>query len=169
MNIEELSQYGDDYVQPLVMLYKRVGNHSKDGYLGEKLDVLFDGDGKLHYSTHKEINEGAVDSQGVVLGDSVLIKQVQRSHDLTSYRLYFWDTKKDMYTFLSFDNELSLNRYYDVIQRFGVSLCDEDISILFQEMGLTFESVNQILINQRNNPLDYMFEEDEEKSTPFTM
>ena len=169
MKINELSQYGD-YTTPLLHLYEMVGNHAKDGYLGESLeDVLFDGEGNLHFSTHKEIEEGIVDSNGVVLGQNVMIKQTHKGHDFTSHVIYYWDVEKGMYTFLSFDNPMSMNRFFEVTGRFDANLCSEDISHLFQEMGLSFESVTQILLRQKYNPLDKMFEEEEQHSSGITI
>ena len=168
MKIEELNQYGD-FGQPLIQLYQRVGNRSTTGYLGEDLKVQFDSDGRVQYNTHKELDEMNVDSQGVLLNDSILIKQVQRGHDFSSYRLYSWDTSENMYTYISFDQETALNRFFGVIKRFDANLCVDDISSSFQNMGLSFDNVNQILLKQRPNPLDWMLEEEEEKRAPFTM
>lgn len=170
MNIVDLNHYNDDCTLPIRNLYEKTGNSSISGYLGEELEKMgFDEEGHLHFSTHKEIEDGNIDSHGVVLDDSVLIKQRQLSHDMNSYRLYSWDVDKSMYTFLSFDNESSLNHFFNVIKRFGYSLCDDDISLLFQEMGLTFESVTQVLLNQKKNPLDAMFDEEVKEDSPFVM
>jgi len=171
MNIEELKQYGEDFTKPLVTLYQNTGNCTVSGFLGEELqDVYFDGDGKLFFSTHKESDEISIDSHGVVLTDSVLIRQVQKGRYQSSYRLYSWDVDQDMYTFISFDNGMTLKRYYDTIQRFGTDLCGEDISSVFQEMGLTFDHVNQILLNQKVSPIEKMLrEEEEEEHIPYTM
>ena len=164
MNINELSQYGE-YTRPLVQLYETVGNRSIDGYLGENLeDVVFDGEGKLHFSTHKEVEETSIDSHGVILSDGVLIEQTQKGRSFTSHRLYSWDTENNQYTYLAFDHLFAMKRFYDVIQRFDAVLCGDDISQQFQEMGLSFENVTQILLNQKVSPLDRMFEEEEKES-----
>lgn len=169
MSINDLKLYGEEYTQPLINLYNKTGNSSLSGYLGEELkDVLFDGDGKLHFSTDKKVEDIEINSHGVVLTDSVLIKQVQKGRYNSSYRLYSWDVDDSKYTFISFDNNMALNRYYDTVQRFDVSLCGEDISSLFQEMGLSFESVSQIILNQTMNPMDVLFEQEvEEESKPY--
>ena len=159
MNINELNQYGD-FAHPLEVLYKKTGNCSANGYLGEKLqDVSFDTEGRLEFSTHKEVDDVVVDSKGAVLSDSILVKQTQKGHSFTSCQLYSWDVSQNKYTFLAFDNEDSLNQFYSVIKRFDANLCDEDVSSLFQEMGLTFESVIQVLLNQERSPIEGMFEE----------
>ena len=146
MNIHELSQYGDDTL-PLQQLYKNVGSCVMNGYLGDSIDELsFDEEGKVTFSTHKDLGDRAVDSKGVVLSNSILIKQVEKGNDLTSYRLYSWDVDESKYTFLSFDSASSLNRFFEVIKGFDACLCD-DISTLFQEMGLSFEPVTQVITN----------------------
>ena len=91
----------------------------------------------------------------------VLISQTVKSSSDTSYRLYSWDVNNECYTLLSFDREFALKRYYDVIKRFNVNLNGDDVSSLFKEMGLTFDNVIQILLNQKVNPIDRMFYEEQ--------
>ncbi len=161
MNINDLKLYGDELTEPLLVLFKKTGNKSISGYLGEEFnDLLFDDDGKIHFSTIKNADGMKIDSHVVLLDNSILIKQTQKGNYSSSYRLYSWDIDNDRYTYISFDNPIALNRYYDTIKRFDISLCGEDISSLFQEMGLTFESINQILLNQSIDPMEVLFDED---------
>ena len=162
MNINDLSIYDEKFAAPLVKLYKDTGNVISSGYLGEKFnDAYFDGNGRFNYSTHKESDEAVIDSHGIILDESVLISQTVKSSSDTSYRLYSWDVNNECYTLLSFDREFALKRYYDVIKRFNVNLNGDDVSSLFKEMGLTFDNVIQILLNQKVNPIDRMFYEEQ--------
>ena len=142
-------------------LEKNAGNCIMDGFLGEDfLDLSFDDEGRLQFMSNKKIDDTSIDSIGVVLSDSVLIRQVEQNSILRSYRLYSWDVDRNLYTFLEFDDKSSWNHFFDVIKRFDICLCGGDISSQFQEMGLTFESVTQILLNQRVDPLSRMFDDE---------
>ncbi len=165
MNIDELGLYEEDFAIPLVELHKQTGNSLVSGYLGEKLnDAYFDSSGFFRFSTHKEMDDSVVDTKGIILSDSVLLSQIIKGHEDTSYRLYSWDVDDGCYTFLAFDKEFAMKRYFDVISRFNANLNRDDISSLFKEMGLTFDNVTQILLNQKINPMDMMFEEEMEES-----
>ena len=169
MNINELNQFGEECTRPLTTFYKRTGNCMMNGFLGDSLqNVSFDEDGRLQFSSLKE-GETTVDTKGVVLSDSILLKQTVKEEGSTGYRLYSWDVDEDRYTFLSFDNPMTMNRYFDVIKRFDSNLCDEDISLLFQEMGLKFESVNQVLLNQKYRSVDFGSNEEKDQKRPFGM
>ena len=165
MNINDLSIYDEKFAIPLVKLYKNTGNSLISGYLGEKFNsAFFDEFGRFNFSTHKELDEAAVDSRGIIIGDdSVLISQKVKGSADTSYRLYSWDTNEECYTLLSFDREFALDRYYDVVKRFNVNLNGDYVAYLFKEMGISFDNVIQILLNQKTNPIDKMFDEEMEK------
>lgn len=160
MNIDELNQYGE-FALPLEKQFKRNGSCPMNGYLGEDMKVSFDEEGRLEFSTQKTVEGSEVDSKGVALSEGVLVKQTQKSPASNSYRLYSWNEEGDRYTFLAFDSQRALDQYYKVLKRFNASLCDDDISTMFQEMGLSFESVTQVLLNQERNPMDAMFEEEQ--------
>ena len=140
------------------------GNCIMNGFLGEDIvDTNYDGDGRFEFVTSKQNENGVVDSVGVVLDDSVLIKQVDQGESNTYYKLYSWDVDSGIYTFLSFDNRQSLNHFYNVIKRFGKNMCEEDISSSLAEMGLTFDNVTQVLLNQSVDPVARMFDEEMER------
>ena len=169
MNIKELNQYGD-FALPLEMLYQKTGNCPMNGFLGERLkDVSFDEEGRLEFSTHKEVDGTTIDSRGAVLTDSVLVRQNRESEVSTFHYLYSWDVPEGAYTFLAFDDEDAMKRFYQVIKRFDANLCDADISSVFQKMGLTFDSVTQVLLRQKASGLDEMFQEESTHTdSPFT-
>ena len=173
MNIGELN-LGDEYTNHstylLGRLEKNTGNCVMNGFLGEDfLDLSFDEEGRLEFSSCKEVDDVVIHSLGVALSDSVLIRQEEQDHSSSFYRLYSWDVDNNIYTFLGFDSKDALDRYFDVVKRFDICLCGEDISTLFQEMGLTFESVTQVLLNQKVDPLQRMFDEEMDEERSFSM
>ena len=159
MNINGLSQLGDECSQPLRMLYKNNGSCLVNGYLGDDVkDVSFDDNGHFEFTTHKDFDDSTVDSKEAVLDNSVLIKQTQKGYDFVSFRIYSWDVEQNKYSLLGFDRKDAMDRYYEVLKNNDINLCDDDISVLLQEVGLTFDSVTQVLLNQQTNPLDNMFQ-----------
>ena len=161
MRVQELCHYAEQFTKPLRLLYENTGNSFISGFLGEELNnVMFDEEGRVHFETHKEFEEESIDSVGVVLKNSILIKQTQKSHDFVSYRLYSWDVFQNQYTFIAFDQPMVMNRFYDSVAKFQFNLCQKDIIMLFQQMGLTLENVIQILVNQKNIYSPIPFEEE---------
>lgn len=169
MKLNELNQYQDPNVSTLGELFQATGNCPMNGYLGESLErIAYDEEGNFYYSTEHSEEDFFTQSRGVVYGKNLLVKQKSKSQDSESYSLYSWDTEKRMYTYLAFDYPAALKRFFDTIKNFRVNLCDEDVSHLFQEMGLTFENVTQIRLNQSVSPLDVMFrEQDKDGNDPF--
>ena len=153
MKIEELIFYGDSIAKPLIDLYHETGNTAISGYLGEELkDLNINSRGDLSFYTVKEKEEMTITSDVVSYGSSVLIAEEQKGHDNTNYRMYSWDTNEMQYVFIEFDNPMSMRDFFKVIPRFNKSLCEDDISTTFQKMGLRFDNVTQIRLNQKVNP-----------------
>ena len=158
MTITELEQVQDECTLPLRTLYQQTGDRLVSGFLGGEIERLeLDEDGHLFFSTHREREEVQTDSRGVILDTSILIKQRQKGREDSFYRIYSWDLDAKQYTMLSFDGESSMNRFFNVMKRFDMNIGGEDITEVFRDMGLTFDSVNQILLNQSVNPMDELF------------
>lgn len=150
----------------LEKIYLISGNCIMNGFLGEDFLVTeYDDNGNFVFATSKKSDEGVVDSIGAVLDDSVLIKQVDQEESNTYYKLYSWDVESGTYTYLAFDNQNSLNHFYNVIKTFGKNIVFEDISSAFIEMGLSFDNVTQVLLNQSVDPISRMFDEEMERET----
>lgn len=165
MKIEEVLFYGEKFTKPLIDLYNHVGSCASSGYLGEELkDFNINSRGDISFYTVKEKDEMEINSDVVVYDTNILIAETQKGHDNTSYRMYSWDTKEMQYAFIEFDNPMAMRDFYRVIPRFNKNLCEDDISTLFQEMGLNFESITQIKLNQKVNPMEDMFIEEEEEN-----
>jgi len=166
MKIEELIFYGEHITKPLIDLYHQTGNTTISGYLGEELkDLNINSRGDISCYTVKEKDEMEITSNIVSYGNNnVLIAEEQKGHDNTYYRMYSWDTNEMEYTFIEFDNPMSMRDFYRVIPRFNKNLCEDDISSMFQEMGLRFDNVTQIKLNQQVNPMEDMFLEEEEEN-----
>lgn len=170
MNISEFRTSEEDVgcsIERLEELCNNAGNCVMNGFLRDSVDACkFDFNGVLEFSSNRERDGLSISSKGAVLPNGILIKQTQKSDEANYYNLYSWNKDGDSYTYLSFDNVDVLNRYYDVIKRFGYNLCDEDITDLFKEMGLSFDNVTQVLLNQKVDPIQIMF--DEEANTSFS-
>lgn len=151
--MKTLNQIEDTSTNPLKTIYENTGNSMISGFLGEPIqNASYDEEGHFTFSTRKKFSHSVVTSEGVVLPSGVLIQQVQKEDESTTYRLYSWDVDENQYTVLSFDQEQAMRRFFETICRFDLCLCDDDISTLLQEMGLTLESVMQIYVNQKVTP-----------------
>lgn len=165
MNISEFRTNEDvvGSIERLERLRDEAGNCVMNGFLSDSVSACsFDSNGVLEFSSDKEKDDVVISSVGAVLPNGVLIRQTQKGEVSSFYNLYSWNAKGDSYTYLSFDNGDILKRYYDTIKRFGHNLCDEDITDLFKEMGLSFDSVTQVLLNQKVDPIQRMFDDEME-------
>ncbi len=141
-------------------LVNKNGSCLMDGYLGvDNISFSFDDLGLLEFYTEKEEDGLTTKSNGVVLDDCVVIKQVQDC-DLLSYnQLMSWDILDNSYTYIGFDDVNVLNDCYDKIKKRGINLAKEDISLKFTELGISFESIAQVLLNQKVDSLSLMVDE----------
>ena len=149
MRVCDLAQYGEDYTRPVRMLYERSGNCVMNGYLGEDIkDVSIDDDGRFLFSISCVKDDSTIDTQGAVLPSGILLNQTIKSEESVSYRIYSWDEEFRRYTALTFDSCDAMKHAFDAIKHSGDNLCKKDITVLFQEMGLTLDPVTQVLLNQ---------------------
>lgn len=163
MNISEfrMNEDGEQSIERLERLRDDTGNCIMNGFLTDSVSSCnFDSNGLLEFTSHKEKDGTSISSVGVVLSDSILIRQTQKGEVSSYYSLYSWDDKDGSYTYLSFDNGDILKEYYERIKRMGISLCNEDVSDAFKAMGLSFENVTQVLLNQKVDPIQRMFDEE---------
>lgn len=166
MNVSELKDYKqmshDDFAK-LDLLCKKSGNCAMNGYFGSSLtDCTFDDEGVLEFSSSKSLGDTTFNSIGCVLGDSVLIKQIQTGPVSDYNKLYSWDVDNGMYTYLEFEDKTTLNTFYGKIKRAGVSLCDNDLSSTIADMGLSLDNVTKVLVRQGVDHLTTMLEDDAE-------
>ena len=176
MRLSEINSdesYEMDPILSLKRLQQATGNSIMNGFLGEDLsNCYFDDNGYLEFMTDCEREGVKIHSCGAVLEDSVIIKQVQSDRDNTTHHLYSWDLNNYHYTFLAIEDEDHLNRFYDTIKRTNTNLCVGDISDNFKKIGLSFDFVNRVLLNQSIDPFHQMFDDEftkDEKENSFVM
>jgi hypothetical protein len=144
----------------LSKLYSNNGNCIQDGFVGDSISNLdVDDSNNLEFNTFKNYNGLDIYSYGTVLDNSVLIKQIQKNGEKTHNQLFSWDVDDNSYTYVVFDNEKSLDDAYNKIKAFKVNLNNEDISLLFGKLDISFDNVAQILLNQKVNILSSMVDE----------
>lgn len=168
MNISEFrtNEDGDLSIERLEKLRDDAGNCIMNGFLTDSVSSCnFDSNGLLEFTSNKEKDGTLISSVGVVLPDSILIRQTQKGEVSSYYSLYSWDDEEECYTYLSFDSGDALKNYYERIKRLGVNLCKEDISDAFKAMGLSFENVTQVLLNQKVDPIQRMLDEEMESDS----
>lgn len=157
----------------LKKIYRNTGNSAISGYLGDSVnDFSIDDYGNLEFKSSKKTENKEINSYGTVLENSVLIKQIQKSRDNIFYQLFSWNVSDNSYTYVVFDDMKSLDYAYNQLKRPGINVEESDVSLLFNELGISFDNIAQILLNQKADELSTMIDESFENSntdTSFTL
>lgn len=158
MNLNELNKKQREY-NILADLSSRNGNCLANGYLGEENAEFFvDDSGILEYKTVHSSSEFETYSVGAILSDSVLIKQTQKSDSRIYNQLISWDVGNNSYTYVAFDNAEALDDCYQKLKSGDVNLSKKDISTEFSKLGISFDHVAQVLLDQKVDELSFMVE-----------
>lgn len=166
MKINEASKcvgYNDRVVEEAYVLTKllsETGDSSKSGYLDDSIvGMNLDEFGNLQFESYREKEGRVIKSTGVVFDDCVLIKQNEKVGNRNYYQIYSWDVNNKCYTYVSFDKENSMNNCYDRLRTAQVNLHNEDISLKFAELGISFDDIAQVRVHQNMESfsLDDMF------------
>ena len=168
MKISEASKfvgYNDKVVEDafvLTKLFAATGDTSKSGYLDDSITGMkLDDNGNLQFDSYREKDGRIIISNGVVYNNCVLIKQHENVGKRDYYQLYSWDIESKNYTFVSFDNLESMDECFEKLRKTQTNLHNEDISLKFAELGVSFDDIAQVRLNQTMNSfsLDDMFKE----------
>ena len=145
----------------LKKLYNYYGNCFLNGYIGDSIvDFTIDENGYLEFITNKVTDDKEISSTGTVLTDSVIIKQIESSSDRINNQLFSWDIYSNKYTYISFDNEESMNECFNKIKSNDINLCRGDVSLSLKNIGISFDNVSQILLCKDYNSISSMFDTD---------
>ena len=154
----------------LLHIYELYGNCPETGYLKEAKEIQYEKDGEVYF---KSINTGEKEttSEGVVLPNSIVIKQVTTNGKKTENHIYIWDDNQDddkkKYTYIEFDKEDSMKECFNTIRSQKQDINHSDIAETLKGMGINFENITQILTSQILNPLDEMLkDEDQDADKP---
>lgn len=165
MNMNEVNKFnlekvGERESTILASLLEKNGSCAMNGYLGEaNIKFTIDSNGVFEFATVNQSEEYETKSQGAILSDGVVIKQVQKTDRASYNQLYAWDIADNSYTYIVFDNSSSLDGCYEKTKNMDVNLAKEDLSSKFAEMGISFDNVAQVLLNQKVDSVSSMVEE----------
>ena len=166
MKINEASKfvgYNDKVVEEAYVLTKllsETGDTSKSGYLDDSITGMsLDEFGNLQFESYREKDGRKITSTGVVYNECVLIKQDEKVGSRNYYQIYSWDVANKCYTYISFDKENAMHNCYDKLRKSQVNLHNEDISLKFSELGISFDDIAQVKLHQdmKSFSLDDMF------------
>ena len=139
----------DKKVSMLKELYKTTDNREISGYIGDGLDnVYYDDNNDVIYSSHHESGNLTTDSWGVVLDNSILIKQIQNDGKDNYNQIFSWDISNMIYSYVLFDSPEVMDLAYDKLRVKQYSLCNTDVVSIFKEIGIKFENISNVLLNQ---------------------
>ena len=134
-----------DPLYTLKKLYDVTGNCLENGLLAEEFtNCEFDDEHRLMYFTSSEKDGNVINSQGVVLLNSVLIRQVQSVNDDEIYNIYSWNTFDNVYTKVTFDNKKALNNCFGALLDNHICLCDVDVEETFNKLNIPVDSVRSV-------------------------
>lgn len=156
MNVADW-EFKNENIGVLRTLYNNSGNCVMNGYLGDSVrGFSLDENGNLEFTSEKVVDESTFKSKGTILSDSVLIKQAERKDDRTHYHLFSWDVNNSQYSYFLFMDEKSLDNCYDKIKNSDIGLCGKDVRSVFKELGISFDDIYQVLVDQKVSPIDSM-------------
>ena len=154
MNISEVrdllegASYEKD-IEVLETIWNYVGDSVLNGYLGSSVEtVSFDEDGRLEFDSRFESDEVVTLSTGVVLSDSVIIRQVQK-HDKGYYcQLISWTKDGKNYSTIVFDNVKTLDKAYNGLKKLSGEFLDDNLNSVLEELDISFDNVMIVKIGQ---------------------
>ena len=151
MDIRQItSDSNNSSVTLLGKLYETSGNCMMNGFIGDSItSYSFDENGNLEFVSSKRDSKSQIDSTGAVLSDSIVIKQIQKADNASYNHLFSWDVDNSLYTYILFDDVDAMNKCYDNIKRNNSNLCVGDISSTLSQLDVSFDSISQILLNQK--------------------
>lgn len=159
MNFNELNNKRQREYNILTDLSSKNGSCLANGFLGEdNVEFFVDDSGILEYKTLHSSSEFETYSIGAILSDSVLIKQTQKNDNRIYNQLISWDVGSNSYTYVAFDNAEALDDCYEKLKSGDVNLSKKDISTEFSKLGISFDGVAQVLLNQKVDELSFMVE-----------
>ena len=154
MNISEVRDLleGASYekeIEVLETIWNYVGDSVLNGYLGSSVEtVSFDEDGRLEFDSRFETDDVVTLSTGVVLSDSVIIRQVQK-HDKGYYcQLISWTKDGKNYSTIVFDNVNTLDKAYNGLKKLSGEFLDDNLNSVLEELDISFDNVMIVKIGQ---------------------
>ena len=173
MNSIDWECYNNDNIGVLRTLYKNSGSCVMNGYIGDSIsNFSLDEKGNLEFKSEKNIGDVSINSTGVILSDSVLIKQIEKKKDRSSYQLFSWDVPRNQYSYLLFSDNETLEDSYKKLKDNNICLCGNDVPTIFKNHDISFDNISQILLDQNVDSINAMFEDAQEDfvgKTSFTI
>lgn len=156
MKINEASKivgYNEKVVRDaynLTKLLSETGDSSKSGYLEDSIvGMSLDESGNLQFDSYREKEGRIINSSGVVFDDCVLIRQEEAIGNRCYYQIYSWDVVNKCYTYISFDTKTPMIDCFNKLRKGQVNLHNEDISLKFSELGISFDDIAQVKLHQK--------------------
>ena len=152
MNISEVKNLveGASYenkIQILEDICERVGDCQELGYLGSSIsNICYDEFGMLEFQSQKIGYNLIINSIGAVLGESVVIMQIQESDSSRLLQLYSWKLDGSKYTYLTFDSKLALEKAYYQMKKCNIGFLAENLDADLQKMEVGYRDIMDIKV-----------------------
>ena len=140
-----------------IAILRRFGNSKITGYVGDITSFTTGFDGVPEFITIHEEDGININSTGCILGDSILIKQIDSNN---FYQLYSWDLNSCKYSLVIFSEKDALNTCYQMMRDKNMNLSNGDINDNLREIGANMNDISHVYTNcdPNHHPLDKMFE-----------
>ena len=150
MNISDIKNLvsGASYeneIEVLENICEYAGDCQINGYLGSSvLSISKDRKGRVEFESCFEGEYSTFESTGVVLSESVVIRQCQRQGEKELYQLYVWKKDGSCYTYIAVDTEDVLQTLYNGLKKMDCQFLDGDIHQVLEEIGVSLNDVMDI-------------------------
>lgn len=154
MNISDVKNLvsGASYekeIEVLENIYEYAGDCQMNGYLGSSvLSISKDRKGKVEFDSFFEGEYASFESTGVVLSESVVIKQYQRQDEKVLYQLYVWKKDGSCYSYIAVENDDVLQKLYKGLKNIDCQILDGDIHKILEDVGVSLDEVMDIRTSQ---------------------
>lgn len=159
MNISEVRKLveGATYekqVGILEELCEKTGDCVMNGYLGSSVtNIAYDGLGNLEFQSEHRCGNLLTNSTGVLLDNSLLVKQTQDDGNRRNLQLFSWKMDGSSYTYVAFDNEEVLDMAYEKIRAYYPHFLNEDVDLELAQLQIPMDNVMDIKVSQDVEPL----------------
>ena len=154
MNISDVKNLvsGASYekeIEVLENIYEYAGDCQMNGYLGSSvLSISKDRKGRVEFDSCFEGEYASFESTGVVLSESVVIKQYQRQDEKVLYQLYVWKKDGSCYSYIAVENDDVLQKLYKGLKKVDCQILDGDIHKILEDVGVSLDEVMDIRTSQ---------------------
>ena len=110
--------------------------------------------GDLEFQTLHQASDLETLSTGALLGDGVVIRQIQRNPQDKYFQLFSWNKDYTKYTYVLFDSLMAMDIAYDILKAFNTNLCTENVAETIRTLRIPIDNILQVKENIEANGIE---------------